>query len=281
LSSLGSPGTLFGLASAACWGAGDFSGGLAARRSNAAFVVAVSQLVGLILLIVLALLLSEPLPPVKDMLWGGAAGLAGGAGLVALYRGLAIGPMGLVAPVAAVVQAAVPLAFGLLLEGLPGNLQLLGFGLALVAVWLVSRTGDSGGGRLRALGLALAAGLGFGIFLIVIGRASGGAILWPLASARLASIIMLVIVLLLARQGLRPDRAYLPLMLLAGLFDSGGNAFYALAAQAGRLDAAAVLGSLYPAATVLLARFVLKERLAWRQWIGVVAALAAVVLIAL
>jgi drug/metabolite transporter (DMT)-like permease len=115
----------------------------------------------------------------------------------------------------------------------------------------------------------------------LIGRTSSGAILWPLVSARFTSTSMLVIVMMLARQRPRPDKATLPLMLLAGLFDSGGNAFYALAAQAGRLDTAAVLGSLYPAATVLLARFVLKERLSRQQWIGVIAAWVAVVFIAL
>ncbi len=270
----------FGLASALSWGAGDFGGGVASKRSNVYGVVVVSQAVGLVLLAGLALLLAEPLPTAGDALWGAAAGLAGGVGLVALYRGLATGRMGVVAPVAAVVSAGVPVAFGLLLEGVPSAAQLLGFGLALAAVWIISRSGDGAVVRARDLALPLAAGLGFGIFFILIDHVSERIVLWPLVAARVASLLMLVTVAVVSRQGQRPDRRSLPLMALAGLFDTGGNAFYALAAQAGRLDVAAVLGSLYPATTVLLAHFLLRERISGRQWLGVAAALAAVVLIA-
>jgi drug/metabolite transporter (DMT)-like permease len=270
----------FGLASAASWGAGDFSGGLATRRSNVYNVVIVSQAVGLVLLVGLALLLAEPVPAPADLRWGAAAGLAGGMGLVALYRGLAGGRMGAVASAAAVVSAGVPMVFGLVLEGLPAAPQLLGFALAFVAVWSVSRSSDGPAVRLRDLALPLVAGVGFGIFFIAIDRVSERAILWPLVGARIASLVMLLAAVALLRQGAMPARSRLPLIALVGLFDSGGNAFYALAAQAGRLDVAAVLGSLYPAATVLLARFVLKERITRQQWLGVAAALAAVVLIA-
>jgi drug/metabolite transporter (DMT)-like permease len=273
-------GVLFGLASAASWGAGDFSGGLASRRANVYGVVMLSQCAGLGLLAGLALLLAEPLPPVADMSWAAGAGLAGGLALAALYRALAIGRMGVVAPVSAVVSAAVPVLFGLYSEGLPGAPQLLGFGLAFMAVWFVSRTESLGQARGQALVLALLAGLGFGLFLIVIDRLSSTAVLWPLVTARAASILMISVTALLLRQTALPAARHLPLILVVGLFDAGGNAFYALAARAGRLDVAAILSSLYPAATVLLARFVLQERLARRQWIGVAAALVAVVLIA-
>jgi drug/metabolite transporter (DMT)-like permease len=174
----------------------------------------------------------------------------------------------------------VPMVFGLVLEGLPAAPQLLGFALAFVAVWSVSRSSDGPAVRLRDLALPLVAGVGFGIFFIAIDRVSERAILWPLVGARIASLVMLLAAVALLRQGAMPARSRLPLIALVGLFDSGGNAFYALAAQAGRLDVAAVLGSLYPAATVLLARFVLKERITRQQWLGVAAALAAVVLIA-
>ena len=272
-------GVLFGLASAASWGAGDFSGGVATRRCHVIGVVVVSQVVGLGLLLVLALLLGEPLPATVDLLWGAAAGLAGGLGLAALYRGLAVGRMGVVAPVNAVLSAAVPVLFGALVEGLPAARQLLGFGLALVAVWLVSRSGDGTRLRLRDLGLPVLAGLGFGTFLIVIGQVSETAILWPLIAARAASITLLVGVAIARRRPL-PAAGQLPLVALVGLFDTGGNAFYALAAQAGRLDTAVVLSSLFPAATVLLARILLKEELSLLQWVGVTLALAAVLLIA-
>jgi drug/metabolite transporter (DMT)-like permease len=270
---------LLGLASAVSWGAGDFSGGLASRRGDVYGVVLISQAVGLGLLAGLALLLAEPLPPTADLLWAAGAGLAGGLGLLALYRGLALGRMGVVAPVGAVVSAAIPALFGLWIEGLPPALRLAGFGLALVAVWLVSRPENGGPVRRRELGLPLLAGLGFGFFLIVVDRLSETAVLWPLAAARLASVAMLAATVL-ARGRALPAAGVLPLILLVGLFDTGGNAFYALAAQAGRLDVAAVLSSLYPAITVLLARSILQERVSGRQWWGVVAALAAVVLIA-
>jgi drug/metabolite transporter (DMT)-like permease len=276
----GLEGVFLGLASAASWGAGDFSGGLASRRGDVYDVVLVSQAVGLGLLVGLALLLVEPLPPAGDLLWAAGAGLAGGLGLLALYRGLALGRMGVVAPVAAVVSAALPALFGLWTEGLPSTLRLAGFGLALVAVWLVSRPEDGGPVRRQELTLPLLAGLGFGFFLIVVDRLSETAVLWPLAAARLASITMLAVTVLARQRPPLPVVRSLPLLLLVGLFDTAGNAFYALATRAGRLDVAAVLSSLYPAITVLLARSILREQVAARQWLGVAAALVAVVLIA-
>jgi len=276
----GAPGLLLGLASAASWGAGDFCGGLTARRSNVYGVVAVSQALGLALLAGLGLLLAEPLPSPADLAWGAAAGLAGGLGLLALYRGLALGRMGVAAPLAAVVSAGLPVLFGAFLEGLPQVTQLAGFVLALGAVWLLSR--GEGPTRLRFshLGLPLLAGLGFGLFLIVIDHASGQAVLWPLVAARVSSLALIAGLALVGGRGALPGRRVLPLVVLVGLFDTGGNAFYALAAQAGRLDVAATLSSLYPATTVLLARLVLKERLASWQWLGAAAALSAVMLIA-
>ena len=282
----GAPGLFLGLASAVSWGAGDFGGGLAARRGNVYGVVAVSQALGLVLLAGLALLLAEPPPAPDDLAWGAAAGLAGGLGLVALYRGLAVGRMGVAAPLAAVVSAGLPVLFGAFLEGLPRTAQLAGFFLALVAVWLLSRGQGPVQVRFAHLGLPLLAGLGFGLFLIVIDHASERAVLWPLVAARAASLALMAGLVLGGRRGspsgrqVLPGRRMLGLVALVGLFDTAGNAFYALAAQAGRLDVAATLSSLYPAMTVLLARLVLKELLAPRQWLGAVAALIAVVLIA-
>jgi drug/metabolite transporter (DMT)-like permease len=272
-------GAVLGLASAASWGSGDFSGGLATRRSNVYGVVVVSQAVGLVLLVALALLLREPMPPPGILAWAAAAGVAGTGGLVALYSGLAAGPMGVVAPVAAVITAALPVVFGALFEGLPSAASLAGFGLAFVAVWLVSDSGRGRALRVRDLALPLAAGVGFGFFLILIGHTSDVALFWPLVVARVVSLTALGI-LALGRRAPMPAAALMPLVALTGVFDTGGNAFYALAAGVGRLDAAAVLGSLYPAATVLLARAILKERISIRQWLGLGVALVAVLLIA-
>ena len=266
-------------ASAVSWGEGDFCGGLAARRSRVYSVVIVSQVVGFFLLIGLALLLQEPIPASGELLWGSAAGLAGGLGLVALYRGLAVGRMGIVAPVSAVVSVAVPTLFGLFSEGLSASPKLLGFGLALVAVWLTSRSDGPRVNGLRELGFPFLAGIGFGVFLVLIGRVSEQTILWPLTAARAASIVMLLLVVALVRQRASPAPGKLPLVALVGALDTAGNAFYALAARSGRLDTAAVLSSLAPAGTVLLAQFFLEERLGRWQWLGVAFALIAVVLI--
>lgn len=269
----------FGLASAASWGAGDFSGGVATKRSSVYAVVIISQLVGALCLIAVALVLREPSPLVVDLLVGALAGLAGALGLMALYRGLALGRMGIVAPVAAVVTAIMPVLFGLVTEGLPALQQLFGFVLALTAVWLISRPGGKFHVQPRDLILPVGAGLGFGLFFILIDRISPGAVLWPLAAARFASIGMLLAMASLARQRITPTLPQLPVIALAGIFDTGGNAFFVLAAQAGRLDIAAVIASLYPASTILLAWLILKERLLPQQWFGVVAALIAVGLI--
>ena len=270
----------FGLASAASWGSGDFSGGLATRRSNVYGVVILSQLVGAVFLVALAFLLEKSGTGTQNLWLGALAGIAGVIGLVALYRGLASGRMGVVAPLTAVVTAALPVLVSLITEGLPAPLQLVGFGIALVAVWLLSGAGGGASRRTRDVGLALVAGLGFGLFFILIGRVSHSAILWPLVAARVASIGFLFSFATLAGQWEAPARGRLPLIALAGVLDTGGNAFFALATQAGRLDIAAVLASLYPAATVLLAWLILKEHLLRRQWLGIVAALVALAFIA-
>ena len=272
----------FGLASALSWGAGDFSGGLATRRNHVYGVVLLSQMTGAFFLIMIALLLAEPFPRPLDLVYGGVAGISGTIGLVALYRGLAGGRMGIVAPVAAVVTAILPVMVSIVVVGAPATSQLIGFGLALVAVWLISaQHGQAGQIRVEEVGLAVLAGIGFGIFLILIDRVSAGVILWPLVAARIASISMLIVVgTVTAPFRKLPAAAGLLPVILAGIFDTGGNAFFALATQTGRLDVAAILGSLYPAATIALAWLILKERLVHQQWLGVIAALIALVLIA-
>jgi drug/metabolite transporter (DMT)-like permease len=269
----------YGLASALSWGAGDFSGGLASKRSPVLGVLLVGQAAGLVLLIAFAMVWSEPLPPRADLAWSMAAGLSGAAGLSALYRALAVGRMGVVAPVSAVLTATIPVLFGAITEGVPGPLKLVGFGLALVGIALIARTSDASGGR-GGLGLALLAGSGFGAFFVLLHRGSATAIFWPLTAARLASVSLVLGVILLRRRMWAPQRARLPLVLLGGALDAGGNAFFALAGQAGRLDVASVLSSMYPASTVALAALLLGERTTRAQGLGITAALAAIVLIA-
>jgi drug/metabolite transporter (DMT)-like permease len=188
--------------------------------------------------------------------------------------------MGIVAPLSAVVTALVPVIFALVQEGAPRRLQFAGFGVALVAVWCLAASQETSRIRRQEVILSLAAGTGFGLFFIFIDQASRETILWPLIAARGASLTMIGLILAVRRPRFRPARSQLPVMALAGILDVAGNAFFALAAQMGRLDVAAVLSSLYPLSTVLLARVILKERLHRQQWAGVAAALAAMVMIA-
>ncbi|MBE7532078.1 MAG: DMT family transporter [Chloroflexi bacterium] len=271
----------WGLASAVTWGAGDFSGGVATKRTAVTGVVVVSQIVGGIFLVLLALLFREALPTPASLLMGMLAGMAGVVGLLALYSGLANGRMGVVAPLAAVISAAIPVLVSLFIEGLPQITQLMGFGLALLAVWLLSGMGWRTAVPRQELGYALVAGTGFALFFIFIDRVEPGSLFWPLATARTVSVTLLSLWVLSRGEWVRPLPHQLPLIALAGVLDALGNAFFALAARLGRLDIAAVLASLYPGSTVLLARVILQERLTRLQWLGVLLALAALVLITL
>jgi drug/metabolite transporter (DMT)-like permease len=267
----------FGLASAASWGAGDFSGGLATRRAPAAGVVIASQGVGIALLVVLALATGEAVPSAGQLGWAALAGANGAFGLLALYSALASGRMGIAAPISGVVGAVVPVLVGMQLHGPPGMIRLAGFALALVGVWLLTAAGESAqGARPRELVRPFLAGVSFGLFLVFIHRAGGAGILWPLTTARGTSIAVLVAIGVLTKTLRLPGRSALTLTALAGLLDTGGNAFFVLAAQTGRLDVAGVLSSLYPAATVVLACLLLGERLTGRQTAGAVATLAAI-----
>lgn len=267
------------LAAAACWGAADFNGGIGSKGSNAFGVVVVAHGTGLLCMLALALMTGEPIPSHAALLWGAAAGFGGGLGLVALYRALAIGQMGINAPVAAVVTGALPVLFGIWKEGYPAAIQVAGFGVALVAIWLIALpSGDLG--RPKGLGLAIGAGLGFGVYLVCSKQAATEAVFWPLVVARAASMSEMLLIVMLSGQTWKPARKLLPYMMAAGVLDSFGNTLFVFAVRHGRLDVATVLSSLYPATTVLLARFVLKERISRLQTVGMIAALIAVPLIA-
>jgi len=269
----------YGLASAIAWGTGDFSGGFATRHDSVFTVTILSQAVGLLILMVTAVVVPVSLPPPRILVYAALAGAAGALGLVTFYSGLARGRMGIVAPVSAIVTAALPVVVGIWLEGPPGWLQLAGFGVAFGAVWLLSRSGGAFNVTSVELGLSSAAGVGFGLFFIFIGLASDTAIIVPLITAKLVGLTLLLIVARLLNKGGLPSLNRLPMICLAGVFDMAGNSFFALAARTGRLDISAVLSSLYPATTVLLAWLILKETMQRQQWLGLAAVLAALVLI--
>ena len=271
---------VFGLTSAVSWGIGDFSGGLATRRTPVLTVVLLSQFTGMILLIALAVIRTEAAPTLSDILWGAGAGLVGQIGLFAFYRAMAIGQMGIAAPIAAVLSAAIPVVVGSFTQGLPDGLHLVGFLLALIGVWFISRPHPEIG-RPAGLELAVVAGLGFGGFLVLIAQVHQNAVFWPLVAARVASITVMLGVILVQQRFAAPQRSQVPLIMFAGIMDTGGNAFFVLAAQAGTLAVAGVLSSLYPAATVVLALVILKEKLTKIQGAGILLVLAAIPMISL
>jgi drug/metabolite transporter (DMT)-like permease len=269
----------YSLSAALTWGAADFSGGLATKTVNPFRVVVVAHATGLVFMIALALAFGEPMASGRAMLFGAIAGAVGGIGLAAFYKSLAVGTMGINAPLSAVITAIVPLAYSFMTEARPQGIRIAGFVLALVSIWIMAAPRGGIERSQQGLGLAIVAGIGFGGFLLLMKLAGPQGVFWPLASARAASFSLMLILVLLSRAHGRVDARALKFMIVAGILDSGANALYVMAAQRGRLDVAAVLSSMYPASTLILARFVLKERLSRLQACGTIAALVAVGLI--
>lgn len=280
------------LAAAASWGASDFLGGVTGRRSPGVSVAFASQLLGLAALLVVA-----PAVPasvgVGDLAWGVGAGIGGAAGVALLYHGLTVGLMSVVAPITAVGAACLPVVFGLATGERPPLGALLGVVLALGAVALLcgfpalsgspgapADPGGSGGSNRGGLLAGAGAGVGFGVFFICLGRAGAGAGLWPLVGARACSVSLLGAVVLTTGRPLLPRAAGAGIVLV-GLLDVLANVCYLLAVRRGLLSIVALLASLYPAATLLLARLVLRERLSHAQGVGLAGAGGAVLLIAL
>jgi drug/metabolite transporter (DMT)-like permease len=276
---------LLALAASITYGAADFTGGITTRRSAPLVVVLLSQLAGLVLLLLLAPMLGVHGFIASDIGWGVAGGIVGGAGVMLLYRGLATGRMSVVAPVTALEAAAVPVVFGLVTGERPGPVPLAGIALGFVAVGLVSWSSEHPEGPQRGLaqpGLldALGAGLAFGVFFILLSRASSGNALWVLVGVKVGSVSIATAGLSMFRQDLRVSRSTFWLIAVAGFFDMGANLLYLLATRSGLLSLVAVLTSMYPATTVVLARFVLKERLEKIQLSGLTLALMAILMIA-
>jgi drug/metabolite transporter (DMT)-like permease len=246
------------LIAAICWGAGDFSGGLATRRSDPIRTVLASYTVGLTVMVIVALARGEKITTPADLGWGAISGLSGMLGVGFLFRGFNQGRMGIVSPISAVLAAALPVLFEALTRGLPRELQLAGFAVALVGIWLVSRP-ERLSGYPKGLGMALLAGLGFGGFFIGLGQVGPEAVFWPLAAGRAASVLVILVFMLATRQSIRLPHAPLVLFGLAGVLDASGNLCFLLATQNGRLDVTAVLGSLYPAVTAVTAWWAIKE----------------------
>jgi drug/metabolite transporter (DMT)-like permease len=275
---------VFGLAAAITWGAADFGGGLTSRRAPLFGVVLVTQAVGIVLASVLAVARGEPFPAAEDIGWSALAGLLGVVGILGLYGGLAVGRMGVVAPVTGVLAALVPVSIGIVVDGVPDGMVLAGMVLAgiaaaIAAVILVSRVPGTGTGR-SGIELALVAGVGLGLFTVAITRVQESLVFGPLAIVRIVDATVVTAIALAARQPMRVPRDLAPALLAVGALDMAGNAGLLLAEGTGSLAVASVLTSLYPVTTVLLATFVLRERVTVSHAAGILLAVAAIVLIA-
>lgn len=208
-----------------------------------------------------------------------AAGLFGGVALAVFYRALSQGNMGLTAPISAVLGAAIPTAFGISTEGIPGPVRIAGSVLAAIGIWLISRS-EGAEGRTHGLGTAFLAGIGFAGYFLCIKEAGGGSVFWLAATSRFVSFLTTGGIVLATQQFAPMDRTAIAWGITTGALDITGSAMFIRASQTGRLDAAVLISSLYPAITVLLARFFLKEHFSRWKIVGLVAALLAVPLIA-
>lgn len=284
---------ILGLASALTYGAADFLGGLATRTTKVLSVVLLSQAIGSLLLV--AILPFFPAPVTADALWWGAlGGIAGAAGVTLLYQGLALGRMGSIAPITAVEAAAVPVLFGLFIGERPTPVALAGVVLALIAVGLVSATAEPEPAAVRAgpaatrprpmqtgVAHALGAGLGFGLFFILLARTGDDTGMWPLVGARASSLVVIALAIVATKGWERPTATGRRMIAGVAAFELAANAFFLLATREGLLSIVAVLTSMYPASTVVLARVTLGERFRRTQSIGLAVAVAGVVAIAL
>ena len=268
----------FALASVFAWGVSDFLGGYAARRANAFLFAVVFNIGGVILMATLAAATHSTFPSERSVIWVLAGGISGGAGVAIFFRALASGKMGVTAPIAAVLGAAIPTLFSIFTEGMPGKMPILGFFVAALGLWLITRTEQSG--TPDGVGLAIAAGIGFAGFYLCVRQAGDASVFWIATLTRTGGLFITAVVVVIGGKFRDITAAGVRWALLAGCVDSLGTIFFVRASQSGRLDEAVVISSLYPAVTVLLARIVLKEHLTRWRFVGLLAALAAVPMIA-
>jgi drug/metabolite transporter (DMT)-like permease len=287
---------LLALAAAVLWGGGDFFGGMGAKAAGGSIraalrVVLLSHAISFSILVNIARLRGDSFPHGALLAWGIAAGVAGGLSLTCFYIALARGAMGASAAISGLLAAAIPAVVTLHSVGSPGLRPLIGFAVAGAAIWLIA-AGPSPENIPAASGntlmLATVAGIGFGIYFISLKMASPAGVVWPMATARIGSLTtcsLLALGMMLApskpgEPSARLTRKAVTFALGTALLDTCGNLLFLAATRAGRLDVAAVLASLYPASTILLAALALGERPTRRQGIGMVTAAIAVVLIA-
>lgn len=272
----------FALGTAAAWGAADFLGGLTTRGLPLLVVLGVSQTFGAALLVVALAVTRPDLPAVRDVAWGLAAGVVLAVGLAALYSGMARGVMSIVSPVSA-TGASIPIVYGVLRGERPSVLQWTGIALALVSVIVVSRRpGVAAGGAARpvGLGLALLAAASFGTFFVTAELAGRSGVLNATLAQRCGLLLVVAAALVATRPALSVPGGRVAPLFVIGLLDTSATGLYVAAAGEGLTSVVAVVASLYPAVTIVLAYAVLRERLAPSQGVGAAGALAGVVLMA-
>ena len=286
---------LFALAAAVLWGGGDFSGGMGAKHAGGTMgaalrVVLLSHAASFSVLLCIAFLRGDPFPHGAPLHWGLIAGLAGGLSLTCFYVALSRGAMGASAAVSGLLAAAIPAGVSIAQEGFPGVLRIVGFVVAGAAIWLIAagpnaeaKSADRG-----TIWLSVTAGVGFGIYFVALKLAGTAGLIWPMATARMGSLslcsLLLLVVTLRGNPGLakaQMTRTAAVWAMSTALLDTSGNLLFIAATRAGRLDVAAVLASLYPASTILLAAWTLHEKPTRRQGIGMAVAAVAVVMITL
>ena len=268
----------YGMAATFAWGTSDFLGGYATKQANAFLFTAIFNFGGLLFVGTLAEASGAAFLSERSVLWVLAGGVLGSAGVAIFFRALSMGRMGLVAPVAAVLGAAIPAIFSMYTEGVPGKIPLLGFIFAAIGLWLITRA--EGGSTPEGLGFAVVAGMGFAGFYTCIRQAGTGSPFWFATLTRTGGLVVTGLIVVLQRKLREITRSGVRLAFIAGCIDSCGTMLFVLASQSGRLDEAVVISSLYPAVTVLLARLVLKEHFTRWRFVGLLAALAAVPMIA-
>lgn len=273
---------LLALASSATWGIADYLGGTKSRVVPVLAVMAVAQPVGLASVALVVAVRGEGPPTGEAVLWAIPAALLGTCGIAAFYRGMALGAISIVAPIAG-TGAAIPIVVGLARGDDPSALQLVGFALALGGVVVASIETDPArrsSARLAAgVGWGLVAAVGFGAYFVPMHEAANEDFLWASLLFRATSATLILLAVLAIRPGLGLTRGHLGAIALIGLLDTGGNVFFSAAATQGLVSVVSVLASLYPVVTVLLAFAILRERPAATQRVGALAALAGAVLV--
>jgi drug/metabolite transporter (DMT)-like permease len=271
---------LLALGASASWGVSDFLGGLTSRRLTLVSVMAISTPIGLVVLGILMIVRWQAPPNATFALWAALTGSLGIVGVSALYKGLAVGRMGIVAPISATAPL-IPVAFGLARGERPSGVQGAGMALALAGVVLAGREHDTAVGRRIAsgVGLAVLAAVCFGVSLISLDEASNEDPYWAAFVLRITATVLVTLYVVVTRSPVRATRTLFPTLAALAVVDVSGTVLFSVATTKGLISVVSVIVSLFPVVVAFLARFTLHERLERVQLAGAASAIAGVALI--